>query len=599
MEGSTNPVERPDSWTAIPEQWNDDPTAQLAALHAALKRHRAAPTPDSGQFAQLAFAAAQRLEPAPTSQLRVEVLLQIAWVHYLDFSHDLAIRACEAAVEVARPLAERLPEVWARLALATNLRELCDYFRSLEEFVRALELARALGDPALEGKVLNNLGNWYIEVGLNAEAMATFEHIADFFESTGDTLSAQMALDNAARAALNNRQIARGLACAERAAEVHVGRIENAFDRLWAVQGCVYYCQLLLHAQRTDEAVATARLACILAAASGSEKAKAAAALVQALCDVVVGGGRADVLIELVDRARRERPTSYQEELGVAIEALERIGEFDRALDFQRELLALNRKQKFDAVHRALGRRSPEELAGVARLVDLETVLDRTITDLINASLTQALRAGHDEARIFRVGRLAQLFAAWDGAPDDRVRIVALAGKLLDIGLMVIPDPLLGKPGLSPQEQQLFDEHAEFGAQLLERAHLAVLRPCVPILRYHHERWDGAGPNGLAAEAIPQDARLLALCDALDEMTHVAAGGGASVAVATETLLQDAGARFDPVLTRRFVDWARKQFPSLTSLESQLTVEAAESDLIQLRSRIRRIVDSPPPAIAA
>src|SRR4029453_8341595 len=87
-------------------------------------------------------------------------------------------------------------------------------------------------------------------------------------------------------------------------------------------------------------------------------------------------------------------------------------------------------------------------------------------------------------------------------------------GVLLhDIGKIGIPDAILLKPGpLTPAEWKIMRSHPEIGRQLVEQ--IAFLRPAVPIVYHHHERWDGTGyPQGLKGEAIPLGARIFAVAD--------------------------------------------------------------------------------------
>jgi putative two-component system response regulator len=80
-----------------------------------------------------------------------------------------------------------------------------------------------------------------------------------------------------------------------------------------------------------------------------------------------------------------------------------------------------------------------------------------------------------------------------------------LAAKLIDIGMMVVPDELLRRPcDLTAGERQIIAEHARFGAEVLARAWLSLLEPCTAIVRCHHERWDGTGPLGLSGTVPPE-----------------------------------------------------------------------------------------------
>jgi putative nucleotidyltransferase with HDIG domain len=96
--------------------------------------------------------------------------------------------------------------------------------------------------------------------------------------------------------------------------------------------------------------------------------------------------------------------------------------------------------------------------------------------------------------------------------------IIVKSGVLHDIGKIATPDSILFKPGpLTEHEWVVMQQHAEFGAEILSE--LPALAPFAPIVRAHHERWDGRGyPYGLKGEQIPFEARVVAVADAFHAM---------------------------------------------------------------------------------
>lgn len=91
-------------------------------------------------------------------------------------------------------------------------------------------------------------------------------------------------------------------------------------------------------------------------------------------------------------------------------------------------------------------------------------------------------------------------------------------GYLHDVGKVGIPDAILHKPGpLSAEEWKTMRTHPVRGVQICR--HAASLGPVLPIIRYHHERWDGSGyPDGLQGEHIPVEARLVQVADIYDAL---------------------------------------------------------------------------------
>jgi putative nucleotidyltransferase with HDIG domain len=162
---------------------------------------------------------------------------------------------------------------------------------------------------------------------------------------------------------------------------------------------------------------------------------------------------------------------------------------------------------------RALRRRSQELLEAYELLEtrSLETI--ETLNATVDAK--DPYTAGHSQ----RVQRIA--LAIGHELDLERSRLEALRHGALfhDIGKLGVPDAILAKPAkLTPDEYDVIKRHPADGARIVER--LEALRAAVPLIRYHHERWDGRGyPEGLAEEAIPLEAAIVGLSDAWDAMT--------------------------------------------------------------------------------
>jgi putative two-component system response regulator len=94
--------------------------------------------------------------------------------------------------------------------------------------------------------------------------------------------------------------------------------------------------------------------------------------------------------------------------------------------------------------------------------------------------------------------------------------------------------------------------HAEIGARLVEN--IPYLEPVIPVIRHHHERWDGSGyPDGLAGEEIPIEARIVAVADSLDAMiTERVYRPALSVQAAYEQIVAGSGSVYDPTVVKAF-----------------------------------------------
>ena len=122
---------------------------------------------------------------------------------------------------------------------------------------------------------------------------------------------------------------------------------------------------------------------------------------------------------------------------------------------------------------------------------------------------------GHSE----RVGQRSRQLATVLGLPSSEAEMVAQAGLLHDIGKIGVPEAVLGKRGpLDAPEWELMRRHPLIGAQIV--APFEFLAAGAQAIRHHHERWDGSGyPDGLAGDAIPLSARIVAVADVYDALT--------------------------------------------------------------------------------
>lgn len=177
-------------------------------------------------------------------------------------------------------------------------------------------------------------------------------------------------------------------------------------------------------------------------------------------------------------------------------------------------------------------------------MVDRLHASHRSLVDV----LVRALESRDGESgSLSRLARAA--VALGDGVELDRAQREALElGALLhDIGEIRIPESVLHKPGpLTPDERLLVQGHPQAGVEILEV--VPLLTPALDVVAGHHERYDGGGyPQGLEADEIPLVARVFAVVDALDAMTHDRPYRAARPLEEALVVLKDeAGRHFDP-----------------------------------------------------
>jgi putative nucleotidyltransferase with HDIG domain len=174
-----------------------------------------------------------------------------------------------------------------------------------------------------------------------------------------------------------------------------------------------------------------------------------------------------------------------------------------------------------------------------------------TITILAQAvELRDEYTGGHTQ----RVSTYSLLLAQHLGMPASDVELIRIGTPLHDIGKIGIDDAILRKPDrLTPDEFELMKLHTVKGAEIIDT--IPDLHPIKPIIRHHHERWDGRGyPDGLGGEAISPLARVVALADAFDAMTSERPyRKGMSAEAAFAEIERQGGRQFDPTFASAFL----------------------------------------------
>jgi len=154
----------------------------------------------------------------------------------------------------------------------------------------------------------------------------------------------------------------------------------------------------------------------------------------------------------------------------------------------------------------------------LVRAVELETSYRDAIAMLGEAGHYNDSDTG---LHIWRMAEYSRCLARALGWDEDAAALLELAAPMHDTGKIGIPDSILKKPGpLNAEEWQVMKTHPVIGHQILSKSKAPLFRLAAEVALYHHERWDGNGyPEGLAGEAIPQSARIVAVADVFDALT--------------------------------------------------------------------------------
>ncbi|NRF71818.1 response regulator [Aquincola sp. S2] len=220
--------------------------------------------------------------------------------------------------------------------------------------------------------------------------------------------------------------------------------------------------------------------------------------------------------------------------------------------------------------------------ARTAELKDANVRLQRNYLKSIKVfsnllELRDGTLAGHGR----RVAETARDIARKMGLPEEEQRQVFIAGLLHDIGLIGMADKVLGKPvaRYTEDELTLYREHCVQGEQSLMA--LDDMHPMMPIIRSHHERWDGTGfPDRRSGTDIPLGARILAVADAYDDLQNGMVAGTPTSALEARTLMRLArGKQFDPEVLDVFLHITEPERPKVET-RLMLGCDALEPDMV-------------------
>jgi putative two-component system response regulator len=490
-------------------------------------------------------------------------------------------------------------------------------------FSHALEIAHQLNDPLAESAIWNNLGALLLQGSLTADAGACFDRVAALSEGKPELADFRsMALANAALAAYHERDYGRGyrlcLMCLQ-----DLGEPRNSSDAYARAVLEATFARILTalgDAEKAREFALSAR-----AFAAKSEMPRATLAAEVALGLTEVASNAADVGLTRIQRmtsmSRAKVRSELVDTLSAAVTAYERAGQPDVALMYLHELLTLNKESKAKQVlmhhHQHVARLNRTQrvepdavdnqlrwqqgtLRGKLATADRERI--KNLGQLVEQQALAAERLDDTTGEhCYRVGRLASILGREVGLEDDVCFLVDLAARLHDIGKLIVPDAILLKPGkLTPGEREIMETHTVAGWEILGQTNIPQMHIAQEIARHHHERWDGTGyPDRLATTSIPIAARVSALADVFDALTHKRPYKEAwPVADALAEIKRLRGRQFDPELTDIFLDLVPRLQREHGDLDRFLAEEAKHSPFIQARERIARALKGENPEVS-
>jgi putative two-component system response regulator len=197
------------------------------------------------------------------------------------------------------------------------------------------------------------------------------------------------------------------------------------------------------------------------------------------------------------------------------------------------------------------------------RLKALYNTLDSAEQVIFSLAAAVEAKDAFTERHTQRVGESARYLGRRIGLPEFALDALYRGGVIHDIGKIGVPDSILLKPGpLNEAETARMREHVAIGEAIVRPLQSAA--SLLPIIRHHHERYDGRGyPEGLRGRAIPRLARIVALCDSFDALVNDRPyRARLSTEEAVARLHAGAGAQWDPEMVEIFTG----EIPSIQRL---------------------------------
>ena len=592
--------------SALPFADATDLSERMTRLAAHL---RLAPLTSEGKVLfDMASAALAGLPEQFVSADRVMCLLFVARHALYSGNAYAGLDSAGEALRFSQRLGDEALRARALKLMGCLLLETGAYPDTVSTFTEALLAARAAGDATQEVDILSNLGLAHQYAGRFGEAVPCYESAVTVADATGAVAIVRTAaLGNLALACLHLRDFSAGLRAARRAVADLPTPSDPHENMVRTLVEC-YYTRLLLETQ--DVAQARERIALARQfAASATGLAQLTAEMTLGLVEVYDSLTRDIGLSRLqrsVNESRKSAPSALRDALALIVRGYEVSCQPTAALVYLHELTQLTSDGRVSN----LLRHHHRHVANVQRGLDhrarkavqqqeQELRFQRLSMDVLRECMqvleknTVAAELHDDETgeHCYRVGALARELALRHGMDPEMCTLIDLSARLHDIGKLRVPDSILLKPGaITADERAIMSQHCEHGWELIGEGGLKQLFVAQEIALNHHERWDGTGyPNRRQGTMIPLAARVAALADVFDALTHRRCYKHAwSVDEALREIARLRGRHFDPELTDLFLQLVPELQARQGNLDAYLGTEARRNDFIKHRVEVAR-----------
>jgi putative two-component system response regulator len=580
----------------------------LGRLSAEMKERGSNASPTSIQFFASAVSALGRIRGSAHSQVRLTCL----WESFLFFfANGCGTNALEAVRQVEHLANQTRAKLWMRKAAVAYGMIYADLGRiseSVVNYARALQIAQETNETSGVCSTLVNLGGALNYGGLYREAIPCLERAAALSESDPELhYFAPPALCNLAQSHLYLGEYEQGMAAISsslaKSLEPH-----DTFSICSRVIREFTFVQLAIELGKLNVARSHAAICIRYARSSGTVRGNFLAEIVAGICDI--HGGDVDRGLKNLAGALESpasETNSYRAEALIAlVRAYDEVGRPELALRHMNELLAQIRSMREKGFETLLSMPSSTGSALVSERRDLQSLnlMEATlrakveerekdasrIEMLERLAVTADLKEESSGEHGYRVGRLSALLAEELNWSRDACYAIDLAARVHDIGKIGIPDRiLLNSETLKEAERHFMSTHTVIGAELLAKSNIPQLRVAEEIARCHHEWWDGTGyPAKLAGKRIPLHARIVALADVFDALTHGRPFANPwPMDKALEEIKSRRGTQFDPDLADIFIELIQRLRIEHEDLDEYLGKAGRNSPFLQARNKIR------------
>lgn len=584
----------------------------MTRLHSEIKYRLSKGSSDS-QFFTDASKTLVKIRGTANAETRMQCLFDCARYFYGN-AHGTA--ALELLQHIDLLAARTGNEVWSRKAntfLGVIFADSGNIAAAVPLYSKAFELARHLSDPFAETVVLINLGVALNYGGLYREAIPCFRRAVTIASSPDNDWDLRSpALTNLAQSHLHLGEFEEGLFAIEKSLACGHDPTDAVSAAARAVREFTFV-QLALELGRLQEAHDHAAVCLKYGRASGGTRWQLLADTAVAQCEIE--DGNADAALRTLEQIliRCDENSVKTAVLVALIRAYDQVGQPEKSLAHLNTLMEFVRTSRETGIAallvsnyaflparsfatedrdlRSLRFREARLRAKVAERKALACQIEMLERFAVTADLRDDISGEHG----YRVGSLAGLVAAELGWTKDATNALVLGGRLHDIGKVAVPDRiLLNSSVLKEVERHFICAHTTIGADLLGRSGTPHFRIAEDIARHHHEWWNGEGyPLRLTGKRIPLHARIVALADVFDALTH-----GRPYAEpwpmerALDQIRLRAGTQFDPDLVEIFVALVSRFQARQVDLDAVLGRGPSSAPFFQARERIRQVLSA-------